>query len=131
MATDLRVVLPNRPGMLLTACEALDKAGVTLQSVCGDLRPGERWAYLHFLVDDAAASRSALEGAGVEVVSEHDVELFPVAGSGHALMEAVSRYTEEGRNVEIVYLAPDGQLVIGTEDMRRERPGVKMRDAKY
>ncbi|MDQ4026407.1 MAG: hypothetical protein M3217_13110 [Actinomycetota bacterium] len=131
MATDLRVVLPNRPGMLLAACEALDEAGVTLQSVCGDLRPGERWGYLHLLVDDPAASRSALEGAGFQVVSEHDVELFPVEGPGHALTDAVSRYTGEGRNVEIVYLSHDGRLVIGTEDMRKDVPGVKVKDARY
>lgn len=131
MATDLRVVLPNRPGMLLTACEALDSAGVSLQSVCGDLRPGERWGYLHLLVDDAATARAALEGAGLQVASEHDVELVPVEGSKHALTEAVARYTGEGRNVEIVYLSQDGRLVMGTEDMRRDVPGVKVSDAKY
>lgn len=131
MATDLRVVLPDRPGMLLRACEALDEAGVTLESVCGDLRPGERWGYLHLLVDDAPAARSALEGVGFQVASEHDVELFPVEGPGHALTDAVARYTGEGRNVEIVYVSPGNRLVIGTEDMRKDVPGVKMKDARY
>lgn len=131
MATDLRVVLPDRPGMLLRACEALDQAGVTLESVCGDLRPGERWGYLHLLVDDAPAARSALEGVGFQVASEHDVELFPIEGADHALTEAVARYTGEGRNVEIVYVSQGNRLVIGTEDMRKDLPGVKMKDARY
>jgi hypothetical protein len=131
MATDLRVVLPDRPGMLLKACRALDEAGVILQSVCGDLRPGDRWGYLHLLVDDPAAARTALDAVGFQVASEHDVELFPIEGSAHALTDAVARYTGEGRNVEIVYLSQDNRLVIGTEDMRKDLPGVKMKDAKY
>lgn len=131
MSTDLRVVLPNRPGTLLQACEALAAAGVPVEGVCGDLRPGERWGFLHLLVDDPVAARSVVEGLGFQVAAEHEVELCPVDASEHRLRDTVSRYTGEGRNVEIIYLSKDGHLVVGTEDMRKEVPGVKMKDARY
>ena len=131
MSTDLRLALPNRPGTLAQACAALTTAGVALEGVSGDLRPGDRWGYLHFLVDDAAAAKSALEGVGIEVSAAHDVELCHVDGGADNILDAISRYTKEDRNVEVLYLSHDGRLVIGTEDMRHERPGVNISEAKY
>jgi hypothetical protein len=131
MSTDLRLVLPNRPGTLLRACQALASGGVVLEGVCGDIRPGERWGYLHLLVNDAGAARAALERIGLEVAAEHDVELSSVDGGQDAILAAISRYTDEERNVEVLYMCQDGRLVVGTEDMRKAVPGVKMRDARY
>jgi hypothetical protein len=131
MSTDLRLALPNRPGTLAQACAALTKAGVAIEGVSGDLRPGDRWGYLHFLVDDADAAKAALEAVGVEVSSAHHVETSHVDGGADHILGAISRYTEEDRNVEVLYLTHDGRLVVGTEDMRQERPGVNIQDAKY
>ena len=131
MSTDLRLALPNRPGTLITACDALAAAGVVVQGVSGDLRPGERWGYLHFLVEDGDEGRAALEGAGFEVAAEHDVELCTVGGAHEGILEVLARYKDADRNVEVVYLGLDGRLVVGTEDMRKDRPGVRMRDANY
>ncbi len=131
MSTDLRLAVPNRPGMLIQMCEALASAGVKLEGVCGDLRPGERWGYLHLLVDDPVTARSALEGVGAEVAAEHDVEVQPSQGSPEQILDTLRSYTGADRNVEVFYVTLEGNLVVGTEDMRKERPGVKMRDARY
>lgn len=130
MSTDLRVTLPNRPGTLKTSVDSLTAAGVTVEGICGDLRPGDRWGYLHILVDDADKARSVLEGAGVEVSGEHQVEVVEVEGS-ETIADAVNRFSSDGRNLEVVYTTLDGRLALGTEDMRQDRVGVKMTDARY
>jgi hypothetical protein len=128
---DLRVVLPDRPGSMLEALIALGDKGINIRSFCGDLRPGEAWGYIHFLVNDAPPARAALEQAGFQVVSEHDVDVVDVDDQPGGLAEAVRRYSDEMRNIEVLYTARDGRVVIGTEDMQKERVGVRMEDARY
>ena len=128
MASDLRVVLPNRPGALLQACDVLAAAGIPLEGFCGDLRPGERWGYLHVLVKDGDAARRALEDSGFEVTSTHDVNVLEVTRHTGALADEVRRYSEEGRNIEVVYIATNGHIVVGTDDMQKEKLGIRMGD---
>ena len=131
MMTDLRVGLPNRPGSLVQALEAVAAEGVTIAGFCGDIRPGEKWAYMHMLTEDHAAARRALELAGFDIISEHEVDVFELEDDPRALLDAALRYREQGRNIEVVYMATRSQLVVGTEDMQKERYGVRMGDARY
>ncbi|MDQ3985490.1 MAG: amino acid-binding protein [Actinomycetota bacterium] len=130
MPTDLRIVLPNRPGMLLRACEAVAEAGVNVDGICGDLRPGETWGYLHILVENAERTRTALNEAGFEISSEHDVDVLDVEDRPGAMVEAFRKYSDAGENLEVIYFAGRDRLVIGTESMRRHVPGVKVKDAR-
>jgi hypothetical protein len=123
---DLRAVLPNRPGALLQALTALSDKGINIESFCGDLRPGETWGYVHILVGDSGRARAALEAMGIEVVSEHDVDVIDVANEPGGLADAVRGYSDDLRNIEVLYTARDGRVVIGTEDMQKERPGVPL-----
>ncbi len=129
MSTDLRLAVANRPGTLARACDVLSEAGVTVEGISGDLRPGEKWGYVHVLVDDSATANAALAEAGIEVIGEHEVELVEYTPEMN-LAEIVTRYTGE-RNMEVFYPTLDGRLAIGTEDMRPDRPGVRMGDARY
>ena len=128
MSTDLRLAVANRPGTLARACEILGEAGVKVGGMSGDLRPGEKWGYVHVLVDDADKAHAALGEAGIEVIGEHDVELVEVPAGGLNLGEIVTRYTGSDRNMEVFYPTLDGRLAIGTEDMRADRPGIRMGD---
>lgn len=128
MAFDLRVVVPNRPGTLMETCDTLVHAGIELFGFCGDIRPGERWGYLHVLVEDKAAAQAALEAAGIEVTSVHKVDVNSVDKHMGALAEEVKKYSDAGRNIAVLYLASDGSIVIGTDDMLEERLGVRMGD---
>lgn len=130
MSTDLRLAVANRPGTLARACDVLAEAGVTVEGISGDLRPGEKWGYVHVLVDDSAKAHAALDGAGIEVIGEHPVELVEWT-PGTNLGEIVTSYTGPDRNMEVFYPTLDGRLAIGTEDMRTDRPGVRMGDARY
>jgi hypothetical protein len=131
MSTDLRLAIANRPGTLADACEALSAAGVKVEGVSGDLRPGERWGYVHVLVDDAGRAHTALAERGIDVIGEHHVELVDIPAGDVNLGEFIADYTGPERNMEVFYPTLDGRLAIGTEDMRRAIPGVKTRDARY
>jgi hypothetical protein len=130
MRTDLRLAVANRPGTLATACDVLKQAGVKVEGISGDLRPGEKWGYVHVLVDDSGKAHAALEQAGIEVIGEHPVELIELPEGEANLGEIVTGYTGD-RNMEVFYPTLDGRLAIGTEDMRADRPGVRMGDARY
>jgi hypothetical protein len=131
MATDLRVVVPNRPGALMEALSALAGADINIESFSGDIRPGERWGFLHLLVEDAAPARRAIESAGFEVTSEHAVDVVPAEDRPGALADIVKRYSDAARNIEVLYTARTGHVVLGTEDMQQPRYGVRMDEAKY
>lgn len=130
MSTDLRIVVPNRPGTLAAALDAIAGAGVGVDGFCGDLRPGETWGYVHVLVEDPSAARAAIEAAGFQVAGEHEVEVVDIEHRTGGLAEAVRRYTDAGQNMEVAYMATESRLVIGTEDMRKEIPGVRVGDAR-
>lgn len=130
MSTDLRLAIANRPGTLAKACDVLAEAGVAVEGISGDLRPGEKWGYVHVLVNDSEKANAALAEAGIEVIGEHRVELVEFTQDMN-LGEIVTSYTGEDRNMEVFYPTLDGRLAIGTEDMRAQRPGVRMGDASY
>ncbi len=131
MRTDLRLAIANRPGTLARACDVLAASGVTVEGISGDLRPGEKWGYVHVLVSDSEKANEALAAAGIEVIGEHQVELVELPPGAVNLGEVVARYTGPDRNMEVFYPTLDGRLAIGTEDMRAARPGVRMGDARY
>jgi hypothetical protein len=128
MPTDLRVVLPNRPGAAREMFAAIAKEGINIEAVCGDIRPGERWGFIHVLVEDAAKTRQIIEDVGYEVTSIHEVELLEIENRPGTLAETFQGFADRGISVDVLYLAFGDRLVVGTEEMHPERPGVKMSD---
>jgi hypothetical protein len=92
------------------------------------MRPGERWGYLHLLVEEADQARAILERDRVEVVSQHQVEVVDIKGGPGALLEMLRTYLDRGENVEVCYMTTDTRWVVGTESMRKEVPGVRVSD---
>ena len=133
MATDLRIVLPDRPGTGTAVCEALSTAGINLEGICGDLRPGEGWGYLHVVVedDDAEAAIRAVESTGCQVLDVHAVDLIPAENKPGELVKLLGTYRDRGENLEVLYIASDNRIVVGTEAMRKPRHGVRMDQAQY
>ena len=128
--TDLRIVLANRPGVLAGALETLAAAEVNVLAMCGDIRSGERWGFLHVLVEDPKPARNALEQKGFEIADEHPVVIHEIENRPGSAHEVIKEYRDKDRNIEVVYTG-DAGLIIGTEDMRPERLGVKMDEAQY
>ncbi len=117
MATDLTIVLEDRPGTMAAMGEALGKAGVNIDGLCGF--PCEGMGIGHILVQDQAtsAARTALEAIGVEVRRERQVLVLEIEDRPGALGEVARRMANAGVNADLVYLAAGGRLVLGVDDI--------------
>ncbi len=119
MATDLTVILEDRAGTLADMGEALGKAGINIDGMCGF--PSEGKGVLHLLVEDAAGARSALEGAGIEVGADREVLVVEIDNQPGAFGGVARKIANEGVNFDLAYLATRTRLVIGTNDLEKTR----------
>jgi hypothetical protein len=131
MPRNIQVVVPNRPGIGREMFKAIADAGINIDGVCVDLRPGERWVHVHMLVEDAATTRRAIESMKLEVAADREVEVLEIEDKPGAVYEILERLAADGQNVEVLYMATGTRLVIGTEDMHEPRVGVRMENARF
>jgi hypothetical protein len=116
VAKDLTVILENRPGTLAELGEATGKAGINIEGACGF--PCEGRGVIHLLVEDPAATRSALEGAGMEVSDERDVLVVDIEDRPGTMGDVCRRVADAGVNVDLMYATWSGvRLVIGGDDL--------------
>jgi hypothetical protein len=115
MPKDLTVVLVNRPGTLADAGEALGRAGINIDGVCGF--PSGAEGIMHVLVADATAAREALTAAELEVRDERHVVVTSVEDRPGAGGELLRRVADAGANVDLIYLTMGGQLVLSGGDV--------------
>jgi hypothetical protein len=119
MATDLTVILDDRPGTLAEMGEALGNAGINIDGVCG--QPCEGKGVIHIIVDDAAGARQALESSGIEVTDEREVLLLEVENRPGSLGETARKLADAGVNIEIVYVASNNRLVVSVDNLEGAR----------
>lgn len=119
MPTDLSVNLEDRPGALAKLGEALGQAGINLLGGCGVSCGGE--GAVHFLVDDPAAARRALQGAGISVQGEQPVLLVSVADKPGGLGQVARKLAQAGVNITLLYISTRGQLVLGADNLDKAR----------
>ena len=131
MPQDIRFAVSNTPGRVAQASRALADAGINISGIGCDIRPGEGWGFIHYLVDDAAPAVQALADMGCEVLDVHDVDLVPAQNRPGALAEICEDYAARGENIEVLYLGVDNHVIVGTESMRRPIVGKRTSDASY
>jgi hypothetical protein len=119
MATDLTIMLEDRPGELAKAGKALGDAGVNIEGLSGVTVAGE--GEVHVLVEDAAAARKALGGAGIRVKAENDVLILDVEDKPGTLGEVAGKLGDAGVNLNLAYLATNARLVLGADDLAAAR----------
>jgi hypothetical protein len=122
MATDLGVTVEDRPGGLAGVGEALGNAGINIEGLCG-IGLGDR-GVIHLLVEDGAAARAALEGAGLTVESESDAIVSDLSGDVNTpgTMGRMARAVAgAGVNMRAVYLATNNRAVAVTDDNDKAR----------
>jgi hypothetical protein len=127
MSIDLRVTMDDRPGGLADLGEALGAAGINIQGLCGVTHQGI--GIIHILVEDAAAARGALEGAGVKVEGESEVIVgeLPEDVDKPGTMGAMARkVADAGVNVSVAYLATGNRVVIGTSDNAKAKDALAL-----
>src|SRR5450755_1901160 len=99
---DLMIALENHPGALAGMGDALGRSGVSIEG-------GGAWVVnglgvAHFLFNDGAAARIALEVAGIQVLAERDVliQRLNQAQPGQ-LGKIMRRMAEACVNIEVLY----------------------------
>ena len=122
MAKDLTVILENRPGTLADMGEALGKAGININGLCGF--PCQGKGTIHILVENAAAARRALEERGLEVRDEREVLILEVEDRPGAFGDVTRRIANAGVNIDLAYPATNNRLVIGADDLDKARGAV-------
>ena len=119
---DLTVSLEDRPGTFADLGEALGKAGINMEGGCGT--GGDGRGVIHVCVQDGAAARTALEGAGITVHEENDAilgEPFKGADEPGAMGRMARAIAEAGVNVRVMYLATGDRGVLVTDDNAKVR----------
>ena len=117
---DLSIELENRPGALAAMGEALGAAGVSVEG--GGVFVANGVGVAHFLVEDAAAARSALEAAGIRVVAVNDVLIQKLRQDEPGQLGKIARrMSEAGVNIEVQYSDHDHNLILVVDDPERGR----------
>lgn len=119
MAKDLTIYLGDHPGSLAKVGEALGKAGVNIDGICGVTVQGK--GVIHVLVADAAKARRTLEANHIDVAKETDVVVLDVEDRPGVLGNVARRLANAGVNLHIAYLATSSKLVVGADDLEKVR----------
>jgi hypothetical protein len=119
MPTNVTITLEDRPGILAELGEALGGAGINIEGFCGYTSQGR--GIVHLLVDDAAAARAALEGAGFAVEGEREVLVLDIEDRAGALGVIARRISSSGVSLNLAYLGTDTRLVLGADDLEQLR----------
>lgn len=117
---DLTIALENRPGALAEMGDALGRAGVSIEGGGAFVVDGRGVA--HFLFEDGAAARTALEAAGIRVLEEREVLVQRLNQMEPGQLGKISRRMAEGGvNIEAIYSDHDHQLILVVDDIARGR----------
>jgi hypothetical protein len=117
---DLAIALDNRPGALAEMGDALGRAGVSIEGGGAFVVGGRGVA--HFLFEDGAAARRALEAAGIKVLEERDVVVQRLnQGRPGQLGKLTRRMADAGVNIEVLYSDHDHQLILVVDNLAAAR----------
>ena len=135
---DLKITLENRPGTLADLSEALGRAGVNIEGICGfarEVRGGEDREFVthvaHILVDDATQAGKALKAAGIKIEDQREALVIDIRDRPGELAAVTRRISDAGVNVEYFYTATRTRMVLGVTDPEKARTliGVKFAPA--
>ena len=117
---DLEIALDHVPGALAAMGEVLGRAGVSVEG--GGAFAVDGRGVGHFLFEDAAAARSALENDGIGVLAERQVLVQRLEQDRPGqLGELARRMAEAGVNIEVVYSDHERQLILVVDDYAKGR----------
>ncbi|MCD2441289.1 hypothetical protein LQ757_03255 [Agromyces sp. SYSU K20354] len=122
MLKDLLITLEDTPGEGAKLGEALGNASINIEGLCAVVDEGR--GIVHVLVEDAAAARAAIAGAGLSVEREVDVIVSPPIADADVdkpgVFGAMARaLADAGINVTLGYMASRNRVVLGTSDNTR------------
>ncbi len=116
---DLTIELDEKVGSVAAAAEAIGKAGVNIEGICGFVVGGKGVG--HVLVADPGKARQALQSAGARVTGEQDVLVLDIEHKQGSLGTLTPKIADAGVNLNAVYLATKTRVVIGAPDIEKAR----------
>lgn len=117
---DLTIRLENRPGALAEMGETLGAAGVSVEGG-GAFLFGDT-SIAHFLFEDGAAARLALEAKGIEVLADREVLVQRLKQDQPGQLGKIARLmAEAGVNIEAIYSDHQNQLILVVDDLEKGR----------
>ena len=117
---DLTVILEDKPGALADLGEATGEANINIEGLCATTGGGK--GEVHILVEDPAATREALEGAGIDVSGERNMLVVEVEDRPGTMAAVARRLADAGVNIEFAYTTFSGvKLVLGVDDLDKAR----------
>src|ERR1700726_2581893 len=117
---DLTIALDHQPGALAAMGNALGRAGVSIEGGGAWVVNGKGVA--HFLFENGAAARRALEAAGIQVLDEREVliQRLNQAQPGQ-LGKLTRRMAQAGVNIEVLYSDHNHQMILVVDDIAKGR----------
>jgi hypothetical protein len=119
---DLTIELEEKAGTVAAAAEALGKAGVNIEGICGFV-VGDK-GIGHVLVADATKARQALHTAGARVVNEQDALVVEIEDKPGSLGKVTRKIADAGVSLNAVYLATKTRVVLASRDLEKARAAV-------
>ena len=117
---DLAIALENRPGALAEMGDVLGHAGLSIEGGGAWVINGQSVA--HFLFEDGATARCALEAAGIRVLEGRDVLVQRLNQAEPGQLGKISRrMAEAGVNIEVLYSDHAHQLILVVDDIAKGR----------
>jgi hypothetical protein len=116
MATNLTIRLANRPGTLAEATDVLGRAGTNIEGASGYVCETGQGVF-NVLVSDPVQARRALMDSGFDIEAERQVALATVENAPGSGARILRRIAEAGVNLDLLYMAADGRLVLAGDDI--------------
>ena len=115
LASDLVIELENEPGALAKVATAISDAGVNIAAATCMGTGGT--AELHILVPHSEPVYRALANThGPAVTREREVVVVQAQDRPGELAELTRKISDAGINLDIVYVATNSRVVLGSED---------------
>ena len=115
VASDLVIELENKPGALARVATAISDAGVNIAAATC-MGTGHT-AELHILVPHSEPVYRALANThGPTVTREREVVVVQARDRPGELAELATKVSQAGINLDMVYVATNSRVVLGSED---------------
>jgi hypothetical protein len=114
---DLSVTLPDKPGSLFKATDAIAKRGINIEGYCAVPSGRDKEGIFHVLTSDPNGARKALEDAGFTVREELDAFTVKISDRPGALASVLRPIADAELNVGVTYSLADGRIAFASRDI--------------
>jgi hypothetical protein len=120
---DFSVSLPDKPGSLFKATDAIAKRGINIEGYC--VVPSGKEAIFHLLTSDPSGAKKALDEAGFTVREELDAFAVQIADRPGALASVLRPIADAEAHVPVTYSLTDRRVAFASRDISQLRAAVQ------